>query len=95
MAYSTVLTPEERTLRARAAAHAMHAAHDPRETTQAAREAFHRSFEEQVDPDGTLPPEERARRVEHARKAFYARLAFESLKSRRLAKAREAHNARP
>jgi len=40
-------------------------------------------FEREVDPDGTLPPEERARRAEHKRKAYFARLALKSAKARR------------
>ena len=43
-------------------------------------------FEIQVDPKGTLPPDERARRAEHARKAHFQRLALASARSRRRAK---------
>jgi hypothetical protein len=39
-------------------------------------------FEEQVDPDGTLPPAERAKRAEHARKAHFKRLALKSARAR-------------
>jgi hypothetical protein len=35
-----------------------------------AREAFLERFERQVDPDGTLPIEERRRRAEHAKRAY-------------------------
>jgi hypothetical protein len=38
----------------------MHARHDARETTGNGRAAFLARFEAEVDPDGTLPPEERA-----------------------------------
>lgn len=83
MAASKNLTPEERSLRARVAAHAMHAKNDAKATTAAARDTFLSSFERQVDPDGVLAPEERARRAEHARKAHFASLALKSAKARR------------
>jgi hypothetical protein len=50
--------------------------------TAAARNAFLSKFETQVDPEGTLPPEERARRAESARKAHFQRLALASAKAR-------------
>ena len=50
--------------------------------TQAARSAFLSRFEEQVDPDRQLVPEERARRAESARKAYFQRLALASAKAR-------------
>lgn len=78
------LTPSERTLRARVAAHALHSQRDSRELTAAARQAFRDSFEKLVDPDGTLDSKERARRAEHARKAYYTTLALKSAKARRL-----------
>ena len=78
-----------RALRGRIGAHRLHATHDPRETTKAARLAFWSSFEREVDPDGLLPPEERARRASHARAAHFARLAYLS------ARARAARSARP
>ena len=71
-----------RALRGRIGAHRLHATHDPRETTKAARAAFMSSFEREVDPDGLLPPEERARRAAHARAAHFARLAYLSAKAR-------------
>jgi hypothetical protein len=77
------LTPAERTVRARLAAHCMHARHDARETTANGRAAFLARFEVQVDPDGTLAPEERRRRAEHARRAYFTRLALASAKARR------------
>lgn len=65
----TPLTPEQRTLRSRVAAYRLHASHDPKETTKKAREAFAARFEREVDPDGILSSEERARRAEAARRA--------------------------
>ena len=71
-----------RALRGRIGAHRLHATHDPRETTKAARQAFWLSFEREVDPDGLLEPEERARRAAHARAAHFARLAYLSARAR-------------
>ncbi len=82
------LSPAERTLRARLAAHTMHAQHDARETTAAARAAFLARFEAEVDPDVLLTPEERRRRAEHARSAYFTRLAFERAKARRAERAK-------
>src|SRR5512132_4336322 len=76
-------TPAERTLRARLAAHTMHAQHDTRQTTASGRAAFLARFEAEVDPDGRLDPEERARRAEQARRAYFARLSLAAAKARR------------
>lgn len=46
--------------------------------TRPAREAFLKRFEKEVDPDGTLPPEERRRRAEHAKRAYMLHLAKRS-----------------
>jgi len=72
-----------RRLRARAAALAMHAQHDSGETGQPGREAFLARFEREVDPDGLMDPDERARRALAARKAYFARLAVRSAAARR------------
>ena len=82
------LTPAERTLRARLAAHTLHA--NGGTNTEPARAAFQRRFENQVDPDRKLDPAERARRAEHARKAYFTRLALKSARARRLAKGGDA-----
>ena len=50
--------------------------------TSPARAAFDRRFEDQVDPERTLPAPERARRVECARKAYFMSLALKSAQSR-------------
>lgn len=76
------LTPQQRSLRARLAAHAMHAKNDPRVTTANGRAAFLDKFLDEVDPDRTLPEAERNRRAEHARKAHFTRLALLSAKAR-------------
>src|SRR6266496_1050003 len=86
------LSPIERTLRARLAAHSMHAKHDARKTTANGRATFLARFEAQVDPDGTLPPEERRRRAEHARSAHFTRLALAAAKARRQRRDREVRS---
>ena len=78
------LSPAERSLRARVAAHAMHARHDARATTAKARAAFLLRFERQVDPEGQLPPAERQRRAQQLRSAYFAQLALASAKARRV-----------
>ncbi|MGH6915517.1 MAG: hypothetical protein ACREH3_17655 [Geminicoccales bacterium] len=77
------LTPAQRTMRARAAAYALHARTDPRETTQAARHAFLARFEREVNPNGLLPETERRRRAVAARKAYFTTLALKSSRARR------------
>lgn len=60
-------------------------AHEPdrRAATQAARDAQQRRFEDEVDPERRLEPEERARRVTNAKSAYYTRLAAKSAEARR------------
>lgn len=77
------LTPTERTLRARIAAHTRWSREDPVEGTAAARSAFLGRFEREVDPNGELSAEERARRAKHARSAYFAALALKSARARR------------
>jgi len=74
------MTPAARTLRAKLAAHSLHA--QGKTNTKPATEAFMRKFEKEVDPDGTLPPDERRKRAEHARRAHMARLALKSAQAR-------------
>ena len=82
MAASKSLTPEQRSQRARIAAHAMHSKNDSKEVSAAARAAFEKKFHDEVDPARSLPEAERLRRVEHAKSAYYSRLAFASSKAR-------------
>ena len=77
------LTPEQRIMRSRLAAYRLHATHDARDTTRKAREAFASRFERQVDPDGLLPPAERAQRADAARRAYFVGLALRSSQARR------------
>jgi hypothetical protein len=73
----------DRVLRARMAAHLLHAQiSDEAQHTAPARAAFLSRFEREVDPDGLLDPAERARRAEHAKKAYFLKLALASKKAR-------------
>jgi hypothetical protein len=76
------MTPAERSLRARAAAHRMHAA--GKTNTKPGRDAFLARFEREVDPAGELPEDERRRRALHARKAHMLTLSAKSSRYRRL-----------
>jgi len=81
---ATGLTPTERKLRAQLAAHTSWAGTENRPArTRNARAAFDERFEREVDPEGALPPAERAKRVENARQAYFTRLALKSAKARR------------
>src|SRR4051812_30258531 len=74
---------DDRALRARMAAHLLHAKlTNPAAHTAPARAAFLSRFEREVDPEAVLEPEERARRAEHAKKAYFLRLALASRKAR-------------
>jgi len=78
------LTPQQRSLRARLAAYAMHA--QGKTNTGPATIAHLARFERQVDPDGSLPPDERQRRARHALKSYMAALALKASRSRSRAK---------
>lgn len=81
---SANLTPAERSMRAQLGAHASWAnTADRSARTAAARRAALRRFERQVDPDGTLDPQDRQRRAEHARKAHMLKLSMAAARSRR------------
>lgn len=75
-----MMTPAERSLRARAGAHALHAQGGT--STKAGTTAFLARFERQVDPGGTLAPEERARRADHALKSHMAALSLKASRAR-------------
>ncbi len=77
------LSPSERSLRARVAAHSLHAKVDSTAHTAPARQAFLDRFALEVDPEGILPEAERKRRADHARKAYFMRLALASARARR------------
>lgn len=82
MSRDTGLTPQQRSLRARIAAHSLHSKCDSRVHTQPARDAFMARFERQVDPNTELPEAERRRRAESAKKEYFAALALKSSRAR-------------
>jgi hypothetical protein len=84
---SLAASPAERSLRARLAAHTLHARGDTRQTTATARAAFLARFEREVDPDSRLDPAERRRRAEQARRAYFTRLSLAAVKARRAKRA--------
>jgi hypothetical protein len=81
------MSPEERSLSARIAAHTLHSQVDGLAITEKARKTFLDSFLDQVDPGKVLPPDERERRAKHLHKAHMARLALKSAQARRARKA--------
>lgn len=74
------MNPGERTLRARLAAHSLHAQGGT--NTEPARKAFEQRFYDEVDPDRDLPEAEREKRAAHARSAYFTRLALKSAQAR-------------
>ena len=80
---STRMSPAEMSLRGRIGALVLHATHDGRETTKAARATFLARFETEVDPNRELPEAERLRRAEYLRRAYFARLALKSAQAKR------------
>jgi hypothetical protein len=50
--------------------------------TAGARAAFLERFERQVDPEGKLPADVRAKMAENAKKAYFLRLALKSSRAR-------------
>jgi hypothetical protein len=88
------MTPEERIRRAKIAAHTSWANTANRaDRTAAGTRAFLDRFERQVDPDGTLPPDVRARRAQHAKTAYMLRLAERSARARRRRRAQRMEGA--
>lgn len=77
-----------RRLHAQVAAHSRWSREEDRAAaTGKARAAFIDRFEREVDPDGVLPPQERARRAESAKKAYFKRLQIKSAEARRAKRA--------
>jgi len=67
----------QRRLRAQIAAHTRWSkCEDRRAATAKATAAFNTRFDDQVDPDRRLDPQERAKRAANARKAYFAKLAL-------------------
>ena len=77
------MTDRDYELIGRIGAYRMHSLHDARETTKAGRAAFMQRFIDEVDPDGILEPEERAKRAAAARRAYMLRLSLKSAQVRR------------
>jgi hypothetical protein len=74
------LTPAQRRIYGSIGALAVHAR--GKTNTNAATAAFLSKFELEVDPDGVLTPEERARRGDFARRAHFKRDAAASVAAR-------------
>jgi hypothetical protein len=75
---------QQRSRRARIAAHASWATTTDRAArTAAGTAAFLARFERHVDPDGLLPEEQRAQMAQHARTAYMLQLAEKSAQARR------------
>jgi hypothetical protein len=81
LAASVSLSPSERSQRARIAAYAQKAKHDPKETTSKAREVFRAKFYAGIPED--RPQAERDRRAEAAFREHMARLSLLSARARR------------
>jgi hypothetical protein len=78
------MSAAERSLRGQIASHESWArTENPSARTAPARKAALDRFEKEVDPDGTLPPAERAKRAQHKRQAYFKRLALKSAQARR------------
>jgi hypothetical protein len=83
------MTPNERSLRGRVGAYTLHAKGGT--NTAAARAAFMERFEQEADPEGLLPKEERLRRADFAKRAHFAKLALKAAKTRRTRKRAKAN----
>lgn len=80
------LTPQQRSRRARIAAHVSWSnTADRAGRTQPATKGFLERFERQVDPLGVLPVEQRQQMALHARRAYMLQLAERSAKARKRA----------
>ncbi len=77
-------SPAERFMAASIAANSRWAVEPDRvAATSPARAAFNARFDDEVDPDRTLPAHERARRATAARRAYFMRLSLRSAQARR------------
>jgi len=89
------LTPEQRSQRSRIGGLTLHAGVDSAEHTKPARAAFLAKFEQQVDPEGLLTPQERQRRALLAKRAYFVQLAYRSSQVRAHRKQKAAGGRRP
>jgi hypothetical protein len=81
------LSKEQRSLAASAAGLTRWSRHDPKVELVPVRQAWLRTFEDQVDPERELPKDERERRAYAALRAHMATLALRSSKARAKRKA--------
>ena len=86
----TSYDPTIMALRGRVGGFVRAARHDGREMTAAARGAFLSRLEQEADPAGVLPPDERRRRAEALRKAHLARASLAAAEKRRAGRSRAA-----
>jgi hypothetical protein len=87
MATDPPLTPEQRSMRARIAAHERWAnTPDRTAATSPARAAAASRWEQQVDPEQALAPEVRAKLADSAKRAHFSRMALASSRARARAK---------
>lgn len=78
-----MLTPSERTIRARLAATTRWANEDRGAASERQRRTLAQRFEDQVDPDRELNETERARRAKSAMQAHMARMTLASVRARK------------
>jgi hypothetical protein len=78
------LTPEQRSLRAQIAANARWSREDGTHQGEILRRGFLKKFIDEVDPDRSLPENERIRRAENALKAHMLRLSLAASKKRQV-----------
>ena len=86
--------PLDMAARGRIGGYARAALYSPEELTGKARVGFLHRFETEVDPDGTLPYEERQRRAQAALRAHMAKLARKSAQKRQANRGRQPAGAR-
>jgi hypothetical protein len=82
------VTPEQRTQRARLAAHVLHSRYDSKQLTAPARKSFEERFVRQVIAEAkergeSLTEAEIERRAGHLKKAYFVRLGMASGKARK------------
>lgn len=78
------MTPEERSQRARIAALTRWGkTTDRTAATAAATRAWHDKWEREADPDGVMPPEQRAKAADALKRAHYLRMQRKSTQARR------------
>ena len=85
------LTAEQQRNHGRIGAYKMHSRNDVKVVSAPGRKAAENKLDArlltEIDPDGTLPEAERARRLGYARKAHFSRLALKSAQTRRRGRA--------